>query len=130
MKEPIFFNGFLYQYLRQKLGKKRAVEYHAFLIRPKTKAQETTARGYNNRFAVFKPMFRQNNAPSIELYCASPVSDDGAGNDAGYLALDRARRELSDDPAFLQQYDRLGQSELAFDLVSSAGPDRHDFDWG
>ena len=46
------------QYLRQKLGEMRAVEYHAFLIRPKKKAQrETTAHArYNKRFTEFKPM--------------------------------------------------------------------------
>jgi len=43
-----------------KIGLKRAVEYHAFLISPKKKAQkETTAHArYNNRFTMFKPMSR------------------------------------------------------------------------
>jgi CheY-like chemotaxis protein len=112
-----------------KISEKRAIDYHAFLIRPKTKAQETTARGYNNRFAVFKPMFRQNYAPSIELYRAGRVSDDRAGDDAGYLPLDRARGELPDHPTFLQQHNRLGESELGFHLASSSGPHRHHFDW-
>jgi hypothetical protein len=36
----------------------RAVEYHAFLVRPRKKAQkETTAHaGYSNHFKLFKPM--------------------------------------------------------------------------
>jgi hypothetical protein len=41
-----------------KISEIRAVEYHAFLIRRKKKAQkETTAHaGYNNHFRMFKPM--------------------------------------------------------------------------
>ena len=113
-----------------KIRKKRAVDYHAFLIRPKTKAQEPTAGGNNNRFAVFKPMFRQNYAPSIEFNCTGLVSNDWASDDAGYLAVDRAGWELPNDPAFLQQHDRLGESELDFYPPSSAGLDRHPFDWG
>lgn len=98
----------------------RAVDHHVFLGQPKTKApKETTAHGYNNSFAVFKPMSGSNHPPAIAGYRARDVGDDGSGDDAGPLALDRVRGELSDDPAFLQQSDCLGcQSELAFDLAS------------
>jgi hypothetical protein len=42
-----------------KISEMRAVDYHAFFISPKKKAQKgPTAHGYNNCFAVFKPMFR------------------------------------------------------------------------
>jgi hypothetical protein len=41
-----------------KISEMRAVEYHAFFVRSKKKAQkETTAHArYNKRFTMFKPM--------------------------------------------------------------------------
>ncbi len=78
-------NDVTYSIPSPKISKESELTTIVFLVRPKTKAQETTAGGYNNRFAVFKPMFRQNYTPSIELYGAGPLSDERASDDVGYL---------------------------------------------
>jgi len=74
-------------------------------------------------FTMHRTSDLENDLASDEPGHFRNVDDDWAAHDAGHLALDRKRRQLPDDPAFISHRDSLGRSvvDLLPEVVLGSG---------